>query len=164
MPSYGAPSLPDWLDEATAVLCESEQSKAQRLAGMRSQHSREQLIPLAELLTMEHPVAKALGAFIAAQRKAAMDSAGTRSSNEMMMRVTPPPGMLDGARSGQFYAQSYSLAAFLAEREGPTFLSHLAGVLGRGQTMEDVLKEPGRKLPKDVASLERAWKTWAGLD
>jgi hypothetical protein len=62
-------------------------------------------------------------------------------------------------RAALFAAQSFAVARFLTEREGPEFVGHVAERLLAGARMEDVLRD-AQRTPTDLASFERAWRSW----
>ncbi|MBX6332107.1 MAG: hypothetical protein IRY91_09695 [Gemmatimonadaceae bacterium] len=59
----------------------------------------------------------------------------------------------------QFRAESYAVAEFLAEREGPAFIGHLADRLADGATVEQAL-EDAPVGPHHVDELDTEWQSW----
>ncbi|CAN5876698.1 hypothetical protein BH23GEM5_BH23GEM5_11100 [soil metagenome] len=137
---YGHPAVPDWFDEAVAVLCERPDQQERRRRYM-AQHLNER-IPLADFFSMPHPVAEG--------RAATGGSTTAEDRTRSMMQA--PSGRL-------FYAQALSVVKFLAEQEGPAFVGQMARQLARGLPMSEVLKE-ARRVPREMAALDAAWRAW----
>lgn len=137
---YGHPAVPDWFDEAVAMLCERPDQQQRRRGYMR-RHLDER-IPLAEFFSMSHPVAEG--------RAATTGSEAAEGRRRSMMQT--PRGHL-------FYSQALSVVEFLAEREGPAFVGQLARQLAHGRLMSEVLKE-ARRVPQEVAQLDVEWRAW----
>jgi hypothetical protein len=150
---YGSPLIPDWLDEAGATLSESKATQAERRKYILDNFGS--VIPLATLFRAEHPALPGLRSMAEAQRQAG--AAGPQQVGPVSVRVQR--GM-DSMDPGMFYAQSLSVAEFLAEREGPAFLDRVLDATLRGQSMDEVL-QAATKLPKSVAELHREWSAWA---
>lgn len=150
--AYGSPLLPDWLDEAGATLSESEVTQAGRRRYILENFGS--VIPLATLFAAEHPALPGLRAMAAARREAGTTG---QQAGPVPVRVRRSADAMDPA---MFYAQSLSVAEFMAEREGPTFLADVVDAMLRGQSMADVLRSAS-KLPKTVGALEREWSAWA---
>lgn len=149
---YGHERIPDWFDEAVATLCEFPAlQKTRQEAMVRLVEKR---IPFAELFTMEHPVAQALKDVIGTARE-------QRKSGEVRMEIiTGGENLLPNPdRAIVFYAESLTLAQFLADKEGPAFIGQIAAGLLRGETMTQILRGP-KSLPSDLQELEKAWVKW----
>ncbi len=162
---YGHPSVPDWFDEAAAGLCEDREEQASRRLRLRA--GLVNRIPLAELFTMAHPLSGPL------QIRAPAPAAPGSGASAPASPAVPPvaPGTRVGAmtfannlsaealeRTRMFYAQSQSVAQFIAERAGPSGLRSIADGFARGRPLPDLLAELG--LPRDPAILERQWLEW----
>ena len=55
-----------------------------------------------------------------------------------------------------FYSQSWSVAAFIADRYGPKAFRHVAETLKAGRSFESALGAHG--LPRGLPEFEEAWK------
>jgi hypothetical protein len=150
--AYGSPLIADWLDEAGATLTESKATQAERRKYILDNFGS--VIPLATLFRAEHPALPGLRSMAEAQRQSA--ATGRQQVGPVSVRVQR--GM-DSMDPGMFYAQSLSVAEFLAEREGPAFLGRVVDAALRGQSMDEVLQTASR-LPKSVAELHRDWSAW----
>ncbi len=149
--AYGSPLVADWLDEAGATLSESDATQAERRRYILDNFGS--VIPLATLFGAEHPALPGLRSMAEAQRRA-----GTAGQQVGPISVRVQRGM-DSMDPGMFYAQSLSVAEFLAEREGPAFLDRVVDATLRGRSMDEVLQTASR-LPKTVAELHREWSAW----
>jgi hypothetical protein len=151
---YGHERIPEWFDEAVATLCEFPAlQKTRREAMVRLVDKR---IPFAELFAMEHPVAQALKDVIGAARE-------QRKSGDVRTEIIigganllPSPN-----RALAFYAESLTLAQFLADKEGLAFIGQIAAGLFRGETMTQILRGT-KSLTSDLRELEKAWVKWVG--
>jgi hypothetical protein len=148
--------VPSWLHEAVAQRVEfpDAESRAPRLEVAR--RSLGSHIPLAELFTMDHPMA---GVLRAQSGTAAAGASPTRPAGITSIAVasggTGRPG------GGGFYPQALSVLEFLVARAGPEILPRLVLGLAGGQTVAQVLAEAKAPLPTDPAALEREWSAWA---
>lgn len=152
--TYGDPSLPDWLDEAIATLCEFPELQSQRRQVMRARLAER--IPLPELFTMEHPVFADMRGLIEQARTEA--AAGGQPGRVLRMQG---PGA-QNPRAAIFYGATLTLSEFLAEREGPTVIGRLVREVLAGKSVADALRAVVRSVPSDPAELERAWVAWLG--
>lgn len=143
--SYGDPRMPDWFDEAVAVLCEPDEMRADRRAAMRG--GLEMRTPLADFFALEHPSQHATPA--GAPREEERQRRGPR--------ITITRGNAGGP--DLFYPQALSVAEFLIDREGPEIIGWLADVFTQGDAMEAMLAEV-ENLPDDVEALEAEWLRW----
>ena len=62
-------------------------------------------------------------------------------------------------RGALFSIESYAVAQYLAEREGPAFVGTLAERLIAGARIDDVVAT-ARGVPANVTALEPAWRAW----
>lgn len=109
-PSYGHPMLPDWLDEAVAVMCENNESKTARakLEGFTP-------IELSKFLSMEHPVYAQIKSMLNAQQKT--DNASSSS------RVFQAKGAKQEHHN--FYSQSLYFQNYLFNKYGDKSIGYL---------------------------------------
>jgi len=149
---YGHELIPDWFDEAVATLCEFPALQQSRRETMRKM--LEKRIPLGELFVMEHPVASSLRDLVRQSREQ-QAPAGTK-----VQVVTGGENLLsDPERAIVFYAESLTLAQFLAEKEGAGFIQQIAAALMKGKPMAEALR--GAKfVPSDLGELEKTWVEW----
>ena len=124
-------SLPDWIEEAVAALCERPTAQKGRIDFMRAHLDAR--IPFAELLAMARP-----GAGAARGGKAAA-------------------GGMD--RATIFCDESLSLARFIAHREEERFFGTLIEGVLRGRTASDVLNTSQNLMSRPEA-LEKQWLEW----
>lgn len=151
---YGTPA-PDWLDEASAVLMEGGPGRTSRerhfLEAWRQ--SSPAIRPLAEFLTMAHPVT--------AQKRALMQAqGGTQTASGVQVMTMRGP---DAEASGMFYSQSLLFADFLIDASSdPHILGTISNAVASGVEFADWLADNGVQhgLPTDVATLQAAWNTW----
>jgi len=64
------------------------------------------------------------------------------------------------ARHRFFVDQSFAVAAFLVDREGPSFIGRLSDALTKGRATTQALRDDAPSLPADVDELERLWISW----
>jgi hypothetical protein len=141
---YSSPYLPDWFDEAGAVICEDEAGRGDRDAALVREWSKR--LPLSVLFAMDHPVSGSPSA------------GGPRSRGTSMTAWTPPPGAQTDTIL-MFYSQSYSVIRFLGEHQGAEFLSGMIRDLARGMTMDSVLRAAPRPYAS-IDSFQDAWERW----
>lgn len=147
---YGHPQLPDWVDEAAATLCEDPSQQERRLRHLRQNFG--QRIPIAELLTMRHP--------LAGIRVAAGDSASAgegKGANVGMLRMRADSDVIQ--RAILFYGQTLSLSRYLRERVGADGFRRIVNMLLSGASAAEAFREVDG-LPDTVDALEEAWKQW----
>jgi hypothetical protein len=139
---YGASTVPDWMDEAAALLCEFPALQERR----RAQLAERTPLPLDSLFAMEHPSLPTLRQMLAQAQSESGAAVGRHTT-------TPSTDPL------LFYAQSHSVATFVVEVADPRVMARLADALAAGGTMEQALAaEPA--LPSSVTDLEAAWRRW----
>lgn len=151
---YGTPA-PDWLDEASAVLLESDASRAARERHFfeAKRQSSPAIRPLAEFLTMAHPMT--------AQRRAMLQAQGgaQTASGVQVMTMRGP----DADAAGMFYSQSLLFAEFLINTSPePYILGTISAAAASGVNFTDWLADSGAQhgLPADVHALQAAWDAW----
>lgn len=151
---YGTPA-PDWLDEASAVLMEGEPGRAARRDQFFEawRQSSPAIRPLAEFLTMAHPMT--------AQRRAQLQARGgsQTASGVQVMTASGP----DALASGMFYSQSLLFAEFLIDASSdPRILGTISAAVAGGVDFDTWLAGVGPQhgLPTDVAALQAAWDLW----
>jgi len=138
---YGT-ALPDWMDEAAAVLAE-ESLVAEREATLRSAVQKERLIPLKEFFTMHHP-----------------------GHDEASGKVKDP-----SAKNLVFYAQCRGFPKFIEETYGLVVMHQMVKAAQKGDDMNTVLdwmiknrkklKNPDGGLPDTIDALDADWRAWA---
>lgn len=151
---YGTPA-PDWLDEASAVSMEGSPGRTSRERQfIEAWRQRSPAIrPLAEFLTMAHPVT--------AQRRASLQAqGGTQTASGVQVMTMRGP---DADASAMFYAQSLLFADFLIDASpDPHVLGTISAALADGVDFGDWLADHGARhgLPTDVTALQLAWDSW----
>ncbi|MCD9096022.1 hypothetical protein LU699_03475 [Luteimonas fraxinea] len=152
--AYGTPA-PDWLDEASAVLMEGSTGRASRQRHFLEawRQSSPAIRPLAEFLTMAHPVT--------AQKRALMQAqGGTQSASGVQVMTMRGP---DAEAGGMFYSQSLLFADFLIDASSdPHILATISAAVASGVEFTDWLAATGAQhgLPTDLADLQEAWNAW----
>lgn len=146
--------VPSWLHEAVAQYVElpTAEARAPRLETARQllgSHT-----PLAELFTMEHPMA----AMLRAAQGAAPGAGSAPRTGLTSIAISSGPGGRQA--SAGFYPQALSVLEFLLARAGGEILPRLAGGLASGKTVAQVLAESKAPLPAEPAALEREWAAW----
>jgi hypothetical protein len=122
-------SLPDWFDEGFASLLEGPKAHAAYAAAMKKRLVAGTAMPLGDLLECLHPDSREKS-----ERKKATDR-------------------------WLFYAQSYSVVAFIAEHLGAVAFRSVATKLKAGRELAAALGSDG--LPGTLAEFESAWIDWA---
>lgn len=146
--NYGSAHLPDWADEAFAVMCEHDASIKSRI----SQAKTGTPIALQTLFSMEHPHLKeAEGEKAAGSSGASVKIVGSDTVNEEHrehMRAV-----------ANFYAQVAALTAFIKERAGADAFKVIIDGLADGKEMKDILPTLP-KLPSTIDQLDADWNVW----
>jgi hypothetical protein len=106
---YGHPLIPDWLDEAMAIFCETDEEQNSRIRQL--QNDSLIVVDLVEFLTLNHP-----------------NSSGEKNK--------PNSKKID---SGLFYSQSIAFARYLFEKEGAAFMATMAIDFANGKEFEAIL-------------------------
>ncbi|WP_202843023.1 hypothetical protein [Luteimonas saliphila] len=109
--------------------------------------------PLAEFLTMAHPVNAQKRALLQAQ-------AGTRSVSGVQVMTASGS---DAPAVGMFYSQSLLLADFLIDAShDPHVLGTISAAVASGVDFTDWLADAGPQhgLPTDMTALQAAWEAW----
>jgi hypothetical protein len=141
--TYSSPFLPDWFDEAGAMICEDESSHREREEALI--RDWEKRLPLSVLFSMDHPSS--------ASPKGRPRAGGISMASGMPARGAEADTVL------MFYSQSYSVSRFLGERQGTAFLSRMVDDLATGVAMDSIL----RAAPHPYASIQSfqdAWEQW----
>lgn len=141
---YGS-AAPDWLDEIAAMMMESDTRTAiyrNRFTDSRDPARASDLppeIPLAELVTMPHPVSASL----------------------------PPPGQASGpirltSAPSLFYAQTRVFADYLIERSGDPRILATISEESRGSDFAGWLTRHGarHRLPSSLSAMDTDWQAW----
>ena len=157
-PIYGGLAS-DWLDEAAAVLCESEAMLANREAMLQDMARSDRLIPLAEFLTMAHPMKNVVLTTREAGR-IQMGGVTVLSGEEAQSALNDAGGLAAPA----FYAQALGFARFLIEASDQVdILGDIASAYAAGETSEQFLLQQFAQLsglPRDLAQLQAVWEQW----
>ncbi|MGE3911356.1 MAG: PDZ domain-containing protein [Chloroflexota bacterium] len=161
-PSYGHPAIPDWFDEAIALLSEPSEMQSSRLAELRRQlQGGATLIPLDELFQMTHPRAP----------QQAGNSGQAQSGASRGDEIVPGVGLSVGSNADAttddgtltdtyaIYYETTALAQFLREREGPAFIGRIGDGLIRGESMSQILAD-AQHVPTDLDQLRQAVRDW----
>jgi hypothetical protein len=149
---YGG-GAPDWLDEAAAVIAESEAMTRQRRALFRELVASGRTIPLSEYLEMPHPV------YADAQFRALVDRA--RAARQAGEPIVVSASVADGQseRARAFYAQTRGFVDYQIARTGDERVLHDIAVGLREESADfgDWLQGTGavRGLPAEIRALER---------
>jgi hypothetical protein len=149
---YGG-DAPDWLDEAAAVVAESEEMTRNRRALFRELAASGGTIPLAEYLEMTHPV------YADRQFRAMIDEArAARADGEpVVISASLADDRVERARA--FYAQTRGFVDYLFERTGDRrVLGDIAVELrDEASGFADWLQRHGavRGLPDGIEALEQ---------
>lgn len=154
---YGG-SAPDWLDEAAAVSADAESSTKKRREKFRSIALDDNLIPLSDYFSMEHPLYDNHELL----RKIQEASKKVRPGEPIVVQTDPNKD--DKQRSRAFYPQTRGMIDFLVERSGnPRILMLITRALKDGDTFEEWLAEagPANGLPTELDALDRLFRQWA---
>lgn len=160
-PRYGS-DAPDWIDEMAAVLAENDALTEQRraaLAPYARASGAEGFYPLAEYLTMEHPVL----AGAAALQQAGKAPGGGGGGRVMVLSGADAQKLIGTNTPIRFYVQSRGFADFLIAQSGdPRIFNTIAKALAGGETFAAWLARDGarHRLPAQLAALDTAWQTW----
>jgi hypothetical protein len=154
---YGG-GAPDWLDEAAAISLEDAEMTAGRREAFRELAAEGRIPSLAQLLALEHPLAR-IAAEAAARRGAEGGDyammVGEAEAEEMFAAATfDPPS---------FYAIVRGFLDFLSEPTGNISLAEITAMLDEGESFETWLAEHGADygLADNLADLETDWAAWA---
>jgi hypothetical protein len=158
---YGHPAVPAWLNEAVATLAEPKELQERRYTFL-IRHLKGAM-PLTELFTMKHPVSVNRQEDLKQAVETAQKQGGGSISvidvpnGAVFVMDVPNGAVLD--KETFFYAESLTVAQFLAEREGPTFIHKIAEGLAHGLTMQEVLHS-AKHVPANIDQLNAAWREW----
>jgi hypothetical protein len=153
------PGAPAWLLDALSQLVSPSPYQDIYLAQLSRQ--ADDLIPLRTLFdSTAYPLAagRAEGDPAASQVSGGPPPAGRpQGSRPPGGRPRGPSERLD--RAALFAAESFAVARFLSEREGPDFIGDLANRVLGGERVENVLRD-AKSVPGDLAAFESAWRSW----
>ncbi len=131
--TYGHPSLPDWMSEGVAALCEREDMQSARLQELARSLAR--LIPLPQLFAMAYPHWARLRA------------------------GAPPSGTAVDTASQIFSCQALSVVRFLTSQGGDRSIGRIVDALVDDVGLEDAIGMT-RRLPTSLLALDIAWQDW----
>ena len=145
------PKIPDWIESALPSLVVGA-GDADYVASELTRQ-RDKLLTLRALLTSARPVV----AGDSERRGDDMDPMEGRRGGGRVSRAVRGSPALEGARL--FDAQAVTFAAFLADREGRPFVGRVVAAAMTDGAIDSALRE-ATVLPRDVESLDRAWRSW----
>lgn len=165
---YGGPG-PDWLDEISAMLMESEDGAEERRkvfrdtyrgrgSGFFATYPVADLIDLSRFLVREHP----------AQTRPDIRPTNSSPTGAVTMRVvssSDQTALASVAEAAMYYPQGRMFADFLLDRTGDSrVFEAIAEALTQGSSFEDWLGAHGsaRHLPGSTAELDATWREWLG--
>lgn len=155
---YGG-DAPDWLDEAAAVVAESDDMTNNRRRHFRKLTQAGGVIPLDEYLVMTHPV------FAGGDFQTLIDQAREQAAagGAAIVAASLPGEQLERARA--FYAQTRVFADYLLARSGnERVLLDIARSMRGGMTFQHWLATSSQAagLPGNLHALELDFTAWAG--
>jgi hypothetical protein len=106
---YGHPLMPDWLDEAMAIFCETDEMIAARIKGL--QNNPQDIVDLELFCHLVHPTLR------------------TERENLFFTK----------REFARFYSQSIAFAKYLFDKEGPNFINALILDLAAAGKFEEIL-------------------------
>jgi len=152
---YGG-TAPDWMDEAAAVMCENDAVAGPREAALVRLAASSGLAPLADFLTMDHP----LNSTVQALRESGRVGEGVNVMSSDELAAIRGQGAMNPV---DFYTQALGFARFLIETTGEeTILGHIASAFSIGDDFETFLAMSGVNygLPSSVERLSADWEAW----
>lgn len=167
---YGG-DAPDWLDETAAVLCENAELTAKRhrhLGDIITGESDDELWPIAEFVTMDHPLAEAERGLVARLRQEHIEEAERGGPSTRIITLVGEEAERFKAQSADgnpavFYWQSRGFADYLIARTGdPAIFGSIASAYSNGSDFVAWLSAEGTALglPRDLDSLDADWTRW----
>lgn len=169
---YGAEG-PDWMDETAAVLMESPELAATRVAGFRQRYlalraegkldaaTPDRLIDLPGFFASTHPGAARAEKMIAEMRA---KEPGALPQNGVMIRAASGPEAERFAEQALYYYLQATMAGeYLAARSGdPAIFGGIGAAFGRGETMAQWLAAHGaaKGLPTTLPAMQADWLAW----
>jgi hypothetical protein len=154
---YGT-SAPDWLDEASAIVLETDyltNVRRKRVADTVGSGNDELIPSLLELTSMTHPV-------LSVDRELIPMHEGSNIS--IGVNIRPDRKISGDARdSGWFYAMVRAFVDFLIDNSGdPLVLKSIASELAKGASLSDWLaSSPHREdFGGSVDEMDRMWRAW----
>jgi hypothetical protein len=150
---------PDWLDEAAAVLMETETVTAARRASFAEMVDQGRVEPLATFLTRPHPL------FSNPQLTRAVKAASEKLRPGEAAVLKLRDGQLAGGleEGVRYYAQVRGFVDFLLEASGDDrLLADVGRELGQGGDFEGWLRKSGegRNLGSTLPELEARFRQW----
>ena len=146
---------PAWLVDALGQLVSPSPYQDVYLAQLAKQP--DELIPLRALFDS---IAPSLAAPDRPESNAAPDPKNGGRQEDARRGGGRPRGTPDRLdRAELFVVESFAVARFLADREGPEFIGELAARVLGGERVESVLGD-AKSVPSDLVAFESAWKTW----
>lgn len=159
---------PDWLDETAAVLMENPALNKRRRAAFKG-FAFEDVIPLAEFLTMEHPAAQSAKELRNLLPSTSSDGPSSESRAIVLTGKEAEEFLKKsgGNKAANFYAQVQVFSDFLLSYSDDTaiYISLTEGLLA-GASFETWLAGKGQEwgLPQSVEALDAAWLKWIDKD
>jgi len=165
---YGG-ETPDWLDETAAVLTENETIttlRREQLGKAARAESSDKLWPLAEFLSIQHPMAK-LATERAKQAGADLKPSGPGSPSATI-RVFAVTGdeaknVVQQTNANAFYLQSRGFADFLIEKtKDQAVIGSIMRAYQADRTFAQWLSKEGvsKGLPATLEALQQEWDHW----
>ena len=155
---YGG-DAPDWLDEAAAVVVESEAMTASRRDNFFDDAAQDQLMPLQDYLAMPHP------AFAGGALQELVERARAESDGTAMIFISGDDLPSDHlSEAGKYYSQTRGWIDFLIETsQRPRIFADLTQALKAGDSFEDWLSVHGKTnhLPDQIDALQAAFIAWS---
>lgn len=165
---YGG-ATPDWLDETAAVLTENDtltSLRREQLGKAVRAESSDKLWPLAEFLTMQHPMAQ-MAAERGKKQAEAMKASGSASSTPTIRIITATgdeaKNLVQKTNANAFYLQSRGFADYLVEK---TKDQAVVGSIMKAYTAERTFAQwlskegAGKGLPATLEALQQDWDAW----
>jgi hypothetical protein len=164
------PRIADWIEDAIGDLMATSSRTDFLVVALA--RKREQVMPLAAFFDAKRPaVALVAGANPDSREPGSVDRdfprgegageypggggrgerAGTRRTTD---RMTLSPAQT-------FHAQSFAVASYFVEKEGPAFLGLVVERLAHGKSVADALAE-ARVVPKELSALDADFAAWLG--
>ncbi len=155
--AYGT-GLPDWLDEAVAVSCESERDRERRMTDLGRIRNAGMLVPLARFLEAHHP---RNGRKVTSEGQA---SSTSQSDVTVSVKINAPGSI---SPTLAFYSQAYGVLNFLSEFSGrPDISQRIIDAFVKGGDARAVVLSSVRRKQKRLSlnELEQLWAQWLITD
>jgi len=161
--SYGG-WAPDWLDETAAVLLENDALTQARREAFKAKGSDE-LYPLRDYLSMEHPAAKSAKDLLKNYNDPESGAVNPGESRAIILTGAEGEAFLEKMKDADpvgFYTQTRAFADFMIEATNdPQLFAKIATHLAGGKSFESWLATRG-DLPNTIAALDARWQSWPG--